>query len=111
MRTIFDITFRVGTAGEVMKYGFLVVRLSDIGVNIAGQPVASTVELPWLYLDHVESWAQLTNTAGKAQFRGDIRSRRRLGALNMTYGLCLTNPDGVSALAGTVFVRSLIALP
>jgi hypothetical protein len=96
---------------DLLRVGVLVGRVSDIGINVAGQQDPSNPELDWRYLDRytpTSSGAALDQTQNWPLI--DLRSRAKVGELNQAYILAMSH-SGAAARIVQVWARTLIALP
>src|SRR5258707_2950004 len=112
MRTHLRIMVTGVTANQdtLQRVGLIVGRLSDVGINVAGQQDPSNPELDWLILDR-RPWEASGAATDRAQDWGyDVKSRRRVGELYQTYLLCLSNAYA-DAQNYSIFAIVLLYLP
>jgi len=100
--------FAAVSSVDSLRWGLLVCRLTDIGVNDPTKPSPFTTTLEWAGLGPL--WALhdggVLNPSREWIF--DVRSRRKIGAFGETYGLCLANGAG-TARSLDIYCRTLIA--
>ncbi len=95
-----------------LAYGFIIVRLDEIGPGVGPNPNTAQ-EYDWMLTDR---WFPETIEGGAitaaGELRLDLKAKRRMGELKQTYALCLANTN--TAVGNTnyrVFARTLLALP
>jgi hypothetical protein len=115
-RTILRLTPTYAVAaGDRLNLGVIRGQDSDIGTNIAGAPSPSSKFYEdWAWLEQYDAANQTGagpnfNTGGGLVIALDIRSKRKLPELQMSWNLSLHS--SVIANAWQLFARTLIFLP
>jgi len=113
VRTIVRITWTAASLGDGFRFGLIVARFEDVGLNVAGQVTSADPDLDWSYLDRVYA-----DTAGAGagvnttfEYNVDTKAKRRCAKLGQTYILSLVNANAVSAAQQRIFARTLVLLP
>ena len=111
IRTHVHIAIQTGLAAGVgWRFGLIIGRNTDVGVNVAGQQDPSNPELDWMYLDRVYGTFSGATADAQRLFEVDLRAKRRMQELNQAYLLCQTNTTA-AAVNVAVWARTLLALP
>ena len=94
-------------AGDTLRVGLQVCRLSDIGA--ASILNAGDLEGDWMLLTRVPFVVGENEGALNGLMTWDIKAKRKMEELDQAYGLCLTALNSGRTLQ--VWARTLIALP
>jgi hypothetical protein len=100
-----------GTANQSsLRIGLIIGRVTDVGINVAGQPQASQPELDWMFLERYYPTFSGATQDSTCVFRLDLKAQRQVREQGLTYLLCMTN---VTASASTIniWARTLLRLP
>ena len=113
VRTIVRITWTAATLGDGFRFGLLVARFEDVGLNVPGQVTAADPDLDWLFLDrvYVDTQGAGAGVNTTFEYNVDTKAKRRCQKLGQTYILSLVNANAVSSTQQRIFARTLVLLP
>jgi F420-0:gamma-glutamyl ligase-like protein len=97
-------------ATDDIMFGFMLGRLSDVGVAAPAIALAANPGLSWAWHEELQPVSDGAAIRVTDIYRGQTKSKRRVRQINETYILAFLNQSATSKTL-EVFVRALVALP